>query len=241
MQHGLLFLLLAAGLAWLGFSHPVPLVRLLAIWTATAFLWVAIGHLGLGSRVFGKRADGSVSPICITILAPYLLAGMLSVVIYQVLLRESALNRLTDRLYFGRRLLGFESRLLEEHGVVAVLDLTGGFPEPMAVRSGRAYRSISLLDTTSPSLDLLDDAVQWIVDHSKDGPVYVHCAMGHGRAGLVAGAYLLATGEAADVEDCLRMMRNARPLVKLSNEQHRRLREYAEQRREQPWEPKPTA
>ncbi|MFP2931679.1 tyrosine-protein phosphatase, partial [Pyxidicoccus sp. 3LG] len=35
------------------------------------------------------------------------------------------------------------------------------------------------------------------------GPLYVHCAQGHGRTGMIAAALLVARGDAADAATAL--------------------------------------
>ena len=161
MKQGTLIFLPATMLACLAAVYPESLVRILAAWTSATFCWVAAGYFWLGPRIFGKRSDGSVSSVCLLLLAPYVVLGLTSTTIARYIWVEVPVSQLTNRLYFGRRLLGRENHLLEECGVVAVLDLTGAFPEPKAIRTGRSYRAITLLDTTSPSLDVLRDAIQW--------------------------------------------------------------------------------
>jgi protein-tyrosine phosphatase len=230
MKQGLLFLLPAIGLACAGIAQPSLPVRLLAFWAAGSFLCVAAGYFGLGGRVFGKRPDGTLSPIGLLAFAPYLVLALIVAAACRWTFREPACQQIAERLYFGRRLLGREGRLLDQRSVVAVLDLTAATPEPAAIRAGRAYRNLPLLDATAPSLEVLCEAVRWIVEQAEDGAVYVHCAAGHGRAGLIAGAYLLATGEAADADESIAKMRRVRPHVWLSGEQRRRLDEYADTR-----------
>ncbi len=227
MRQGLLFLLPALGLAYAGVTQSALPVRVLALWAAGSFLLVAAGYFGLGGRVFGKRADGTLSPIGLLVFAPYLLLALIVAAVCRWFFREPACQQIAERLYFGRRLLERDYRVLDQLGVVAVLDLTAATPEPKAIRAGRAYRNVPLLDATAPSLELLCEAVRWIAEQAEKGPVYVHCAAGHGRAGLLAGAYLIATGVAANAEESVQKMREVRPHVWLSGEQRRRLDDYA--------------
>lgn len=228
MKQGLLFLLPATGLACLAILGPAIPTRILAGWFSLAFFWVAAGYLGLGPQIFGKRANGTLAPIGLLALAPYLVLALIVAAICRWVLREPACQQISERLYFGRRILGRESQLLDQQGIVAVLDLTAATPEPRIVRAGRAYRSMAVLDGTAPTLEGLREAIRWIVEQSAGGAVYVHCAAGHGRAGLVAGAYLLETGEATDADEAVLRMRQVRPLIRLNAAQRRRLIEFAE-------------
>ena len=54
-----------------------------------------------------------------------------------------------------------------------------------------------------------------------DGPIYVHCAAGHGRSATLAAAVLVERGSAPDMLAAERMMKGARPTVRLSSEQRR--------------------
>jgi len=227
MKQGFLFLGLAGCFVVIGLILEPLFARVAVWWMAVTAAWVAVGYLGLGSRVFGKRAEGTVRPVCLAVMLPYISAGIVSAALFRGIMREPAIAQVDDRLYFGRRLMAWESWRLEQRGIVAVLDLTGAFPEPRAIRAGRAYRSICLLDTTAPPLDVLTDAVNWLLEQSEAGPVYVHCAIGHGRAGMMAAAYLLVTGKSTSVEDCVEVLRGVRPLLSISSLQRARLEELA--------------
>jgi protein-tyrosine phosphatase len=57
--------------------------------------------------------------------------------------------------------------------------------------------------------------VAWLTERAGEGPVYVHCALGHGRSATVVVAYLVATGRAATVQEGLASLRSKRPGVSL--------------------------
>jgi protein-tyrosine phosphatase len=228
MRQGLLFLFPALALTYAGVALPALPFRLLALWAAGSFFCVAAGYFALGGQIFGKRPDGTLSPIGLLAFAPYLVLALIVAAICRWIFREPPCQQIAEHLYLGRRLLKHENRVLDQRDVVAVLDLTAATPEPKSIRDGRAYRNLPLLDATAPSLEVLSETVHWIVEQTEKGPVYVHCAAGHGRAGLLAGAYLLATGEATDADDAIRRMRKIRPLVWLNGTQRRRLDEFAE-------------
>ena len=227
MRQGLLFLFPALALACAGMTLPTLPLRLLAFWAAGSFFCVAAGYFALGGQIFGKRPNGTLSPIGLLAFAPYLVLALIVASACRWIFREPPCQQIAEHLYLGRRLLKHEARVLDQLGVVAVLDLTAATPEPKTIRNGRAYRNLPLLDATAPSLDALSAAVQWIIEQTEKGPVYVHCAAGHGRAGLLAAAYLLATGGATDADGAIRRLREIRPLVWLNRVQRRRLDEFA--------------
>ena len=55
------------------------------------------------------------------------------------------------------------------------------------------------------------------------GPVYVHCALGHGRSALVTAAVLLRRGIVGDVRAAELHLRERRPGVRLKGVQRRLL------------------
>jgi len=50
-------------------------------------------------------------------------------------------------------------------------------------------------------------------------PVLIHCALGHGRTGMVTAAVLVASGEAQTAADAIAMIQTVRPGVKLNKAQ----------------------
>ncbi len=52
-----------------------------------------------------------------------------------------------------------------------------------------------------------------------DGPLFIHCAQGHGRTGLIAALLLIARGTAADPDGALKLIQASRPSVSLNRVQ----------------------
>ncbi|MBI4870420.1 MAG: dual specificity protein phosphatase family protein [Candidatus Riflebacteria bacterium] len=94
------------------------------------------------------------------------------------------------------------------------------------MRSAAAYRCIPLLDGTAPGPEALLAGARWIQARLELGPVYVHCAMGHGRSALFVAAYLLLAGRAGTVEAALAELGRLRPGVHLHPDQSSCLREF---------------
>jgi protein-tyrosine phosphatase len=100
-----------------------------------------------------------------------------------------------------------------------VVDLTAEFAEPEHLRTAADYRCLPVLDGSVPNLERFDALVQELADFQ--GPIFVHCAAGHGRSGMVAAAVLVRRGEAADVHEAIDRMRKARPRIRLGRRQRR--------------------
>lgn len=109
---------------------------------------------------------------------------------------------------------------------MSVLDLAGEFPEERSQRELPGYRSLPVLDATAPTEDELRSAVAWIAEAIGAGPVYVHCALGHGRSACVVIAYLLSVGAVDTVAEGVRLLRSLRPGIRLHPPQLRLLREF---------------
>jgi protein-tyrosine phosphatase len=117
--------------------------------------------------------------------------------------------------WVGRRPLPWEL----PGAVTLVVDLTGEFRELAGVRTGRTYICLPTLDAMAPRPADLRRAVETVA--KWDGPVYIHCALGHGRTGTFAAAVLVARGVAADVPAALTMLRAVRPGIRLNPTQVR--------------------
>ena len=104
-----------------------------------------------------------------------------------------------------------------------MIDLTAEFLEPATVRIGRAYLAVPMLDGAVPLEAEFHRAVRAAVE--SPGVVYLHCAQGHGRTGLVAAAVMVARGHSSSAEEALGALRAAQPRLDLNDRQLRFLRQ----------------
>jgi protein-tyrosine phosphatase len=114
----------------------------------------------------------------------------------------------------GRRLTNREAAaLIREEGVTAVLDLTAEFSEVPALRA-LEYFNVPVLDLTTPTDRQLDAAVAFLRAQAGQGrTVFIHCALGLGRAACVATAYLLSEKLAPSAEAAAECVRSVRPRI----------------------------
>lgn len=217
MTHVVAFLLLAAGSLLLALTTRGA--AWLALWPALSFTLVAVAYLGLGPRVFGKRPDGTLSPLSTLLLLPYLALLRALWRALRLLRTEAAWHELVPGVLVGRRLLEHEA----PHGLACVVDLTCELEEPPAMSAAPAYLNVPTLDGTPPD----GDALVSLVEHlgRVSGTAYVHCAEGHGRAGTVAVALLLARGLADDVDEAIALAKRLRPGIRLRPAQRARVLE----------------
>jgi hypothetical protein len=207
-------------LAWEAAGYPAAFF----FYGAISFVGMAAAYAGFGRHIVGKRADGRLTLLTWLLLAPYLLLNALAFWLYRRGSKKPAHVQVAANLYFGRRLIPHEAVAMEW---VGVLDLAAEFSEVAPLRRVARYRSLPILDATAPSAEQLQDAVAWLREVMALGPVYVHCALGHGRSTTVVLAYLLATGLTGSVKEGLRHLRSLRPGIRLHPPQARLLQQYA--------------
>lgn len=193
------------------------------LWPAAALGIAAAAYFGLGPGIY-RKAGGRLPLSTRFALAPVLIGQHLSLAHYRRQCR--AWNQLTPGVWIGRVLTETEAMSAFESGVTAVLDLTTEFSEPAPFRATN-YRNLPILDLTTPTQDQLADAVAFIVEEAARGVVYVHCKAGYSRTAAVAGAYLLASGEAATVEEAIARLRAVRPTIVVRSEAEEALRSFA--------------
>lgn len=214
MRYGI-FLLSAAGLlatlVWTG-----PLWRLLLLWPIGVLLWVAAGYFGLGGRILFKRPDGRIPWPVVVLLGPYLWTTWLLWHAVRLLGREDPYNRITDRIWLGRRLLAHE--LKAEVAVDLIVDLTAEFSAPRGLLVGRGYRCLPTLDGAAPAREPLGILCDEIL--SRSGGVFVHCAAGHARSAALVALMLIRGGQARDAADAMRLIAARRPWVRLNRAQY---------------------
>jgi protein-tyrosine phosphatase len=182
----------------------------LLVWPAITLGLVASGYFGLGARVYGKR-NGYLPWRWRWLVAPDQWGQEISRRYYRRK-RSAAWNAITPRVWMGAWPDDTTSRELLAAGVSAVLDLTAEFPAaPLARSPNVACMYLSLLDLTVPPVEELKRAAAFISEHSAHGIVFIHCKAGYFRSAAVAGAWLLLSGRAGNVDAAIRQLEAARP------------------------------
>ena len=217
MRFGILFSCAATLLLLLAVVHGEW--HSLAIWPAGSLAIVSLGYFWIGPQVYGKTKDGRLSSFNTVLLLPYLLYVWCIWHLIRCFKSENAFDQLTDSIIIGRRLLSHEL----PDGVDHVVDLTCEFPEPAQLVE-RDYHSLQILDGHIPTAEQLHDWANQISNLS--GTIYIHCAEGHGRTGLVAASVLIQTGLVSTPQEAIELLQSKRPLVKLSLPQRAALEDF---------------
>ncbi|HKW05254.1 MAG TPA: dual specificity protein phosphatase family protein [Nitrososphaerales archaeon] len=99
---------------------------------------------------------------------------------------------------------------IRQRGIKAILSLTENPIDPTWVE-GLDYKSISMVDHSTPSLEQLHAAVDYLISQTKmNRPVLVHCLAGKGRTGCVLASYLMVK-DGCSAQDSIARLRAMRP------------------------------
>ncbi len=199
--------LLAAGLAVLGFAvHPIWL------WPAIVCAATWVVYLVGAPAVFGKRLDGTMSPLAYVVWAPLYAYQWMILILGRRFVDEPIATEVSPGVWVGRRP---NARDLPP-GIAIVVDLCAEFPAARGVRDGRGYLAIPTLDTRAPKPAQIVAAVDAV--EAAGGPAFIHCAHGHGRSATVAAAVLVRRG-LATLDDVEAKLKSKRPRIGLNAHQ----------------------
>jgi protein-tyrosine phosphatase len=192
-------------------------IRALFAWAAVAFAVVAAAYASNKPRLLMKRQDGSQPIRAWLVLWPYLLLTHFSFWLYRVThARTVPYAEVVPGLWFSRRLTPSEARDAGVHWA-GVLDLAAEFSR--ASVTTETYHSLPMLDGGVPTEAQMNEATEWVGNQLKQGPVLIHCALGHGRTGCVVLAWMLSQGHVRDVDSGVQRLRALRSGFGLSASQ----------------------
>ena len=227
---GIVFIILAFALVWLGLESPHLFPKILALCSGLASGALGMAYVLSRAGFLGKKPEGGIQFISYLLFWPYHLVSYVSLFIAR-LMRVAPFQEIVPGLFLGGRLLSWEEKRSEPLANASVLDLTSEFCEVRFLRKSRSYLCLPLLDGTAPKQEELETGVRFITEQLQKGPVYVHCAMGHGRGATFAIAYLVASGKMPDLQQALQFVQSKRPGVKIRPGQLNALRNFAYARR----------
>jgi protein-tyrosine phosphatase len=181
----------------------------LFLWPAVALGTVAVAYFGAGPIVFHK-AQGKLPWSTRFVLAPCLLGQYASLLYYRRQCRSW--DKVTPQIWIGGKLGRRSAKNALRSGVASVLDLSSEFSEARPFLKIN-YQNIPVLDLTAPSQAQLVEMSKYIGNHSRNGPIYVHCKIGYSRSAAAVAAYLIMSGEVVTAEEAFAMIRHVRPSV----------------------------
>jgi protein-tyrosine phosphatase len=199
---------------------------LVLLYPSLSFLLLSLAYAGIGPDLLGKQRDGRRAWWAIAWSLPY---SLLAECVWRLVIlrgREPAIGHVTDNLYCGRRLTRREQAVFARHPIQGCLDLTAEFSEASYLRSLPHYRSAPILDGTAPTVEHLQELVDWLTTTTTSSPIYVHCALGHGRTSTVVVAFLIRNGFEQDIDSALSRLRALRSGVDINATQRELLNAY---------------
>lgn len=213
MKYAIVFSSLGLVCAFYALSVQPLWLRLLMVSLALCWLGVGIAYAGVGGRIFGKRRDGRLAWWSV-LFWPFHGLNFLFLSSFRRGKKENRFDLIDDKIVLGCQLSREHEAELAAHSVCAVLDLTCEFAEASFLRH-LDYRSIPILDTHTPPLEALQEGADFLVQSAAQGPVYVHCALGHGRSALFVAAYLIRSRKAKTADEAIEFIRARRPNIGL--------------------------
>lgn len=226
MKYAVVFILFGLTYAIYAVTSQIIVVKFFATSFAIAFSGVGLAFAFIGQRAFLKRTNGQLSFLSYVLYWPYHALNWLSLSAFRCGGKENAYDKIDENVYLGCRLSQKDKNDINKLGIKSVLDLTCEFSEISALRQ-LSYRCIPVLDSRAPTMEQLKVGAEWIREEATKGPVYVHCALGHGRSATFVAAYLLLSGKARTAQEAIEKIRAFHPRIGLHSEQIARLEEIA--------------
>jgi isopentenyl-diphosphate Delta-isomerase len=218
MKYGAIFILFATIVLGGCLIVENLIAQMFLVYVSFSFLACGIAYVLKEPRFWQKQENGTIRATSFLLFAPMHGLNWFSLLLAVRLEREKAVHEIVPNLWLGRRLISSEADIFPKKSEVAVLDLTGEFPENKFLRNNN-YLCLSVLDHTAPSRNQLTQAIAFINNHILKRSVFVHCALGHGRSATVVAAWLLEQNKSQKVEAVLNQIRAIRPGVLLDADQ----------------------
>lgn len=177
-------------------------------WPALSLLLVAWNYAWAGSAGFQKQAGGH-SLAARWLFAPYQFAAWLNSRWWTR--RHPAPVHIAGAVWLGRMP---DATAYADGGFGALVDLSAELPAP---RLATPHHVHPCLDLVPAAPEVLGAAAREIARRVADGPVLVACALGYSRSAAAVAAWLKLSGQAADTEAAIRLIREQRPQVVLDD------------------------
>ncbi len=114
-----------------------------------------------------------------------------------------------------------------DYGISAIVNMRNRHSDIEKGIAGERHLHLATIDNTPPTVADLKRGAEFIAQEiERGGKVYIHCAVGCGRAPTMAAAYLIATGLSPD--QALTRIKKVRPFVHLTPKQRAVLDDFEE-------------
>ncbi len=144
-----------------------------------------------------------------------------------------ALSAVTPQLLLGGQHFERGYQRMREFGISAIVNMRKEHCDQEKGIAGERHLHLATVDNTPPTLvDLRRGSAFIRAEIERGGKVYIHCAVGCGRAPTMTAAYLVTTG--LSPEAALQRIKRVRPFIHLTRSQKHVLHEFAAQWGERP-------
>ena len=184
------------------------------VWSGIAWIAVGIAYYARWPWLFGKRPDGSMALLPRILLFPYLAANWGMWHIRRLRSTEHPSDEVFDGVWVGRR-----CSMPKLPPNALVVDMTAEFVVPRGILTGHRYVCVPTLDATAPDHAAFDALVRDLA--TDDGPLYIHCAIGHGQLRDHRGRRDAPARPRAGPRRRKKLMKRARPKVHLNPPQNK--------------------
>ncbi len=138
------------------------------------------------------------------------------------------LSQLSPQLFLGGQHYykqGYAA--MRRRGITAIVNMRRQHSDVAKGIAGERHLQLATTDNTPPSVQDLTRGAIFIRDEiERGGKVYIHCAVGCGRAPTMAAAYLISAGHTP--ASALERIRQTRPFINPTAKQRRVLDDFAE-------------
>ncbi len=136
------------------------------------------------------------------------------------------LSKVEENVYLGGQHGENGWRAMQARGINAVVNMREWHKDDAEKGiCGAEYLHLATIDNTPPTVETLERGAKFITEQVAMGhKVYIHCAVGVGRAPTQTAAYLIYNGMSA--EDALKKIKRVRPFVHLTPSQKECLQDF---------------
>ncbi len=186
------------------------------LWPAWSALLLSLLYFFNQPRGLGKRSRGTLTVFSWLLFGPYIVFGRVVMRVQAAISAEPACQEVAPGMWIARRIGANEIPRELPHSMRRVVDLTAEFPEPRDMRTQPDWRWIPILDAGIPNASArarLKALAEELA--GAPGPVFIHCAQGHGRSAMVAAWLMLRLKRADSVAAALAQIQSVRPGAKV--------------------------
>lgn len=206
----------AISLALMIFYRDNPWIFLL-LWPFFTMVVVFFAYLTNDPSIFGKDINtGKINRGYFVLFLPFFLVSWGCWYLVSKRSDEPVYSNVDDNVYLGR--YDPNGASIPHSKEVLILDFTCEFSEPKILVEKATYKCFPVLDGFYPSNPAdYEDAL--IAVYNWPGPIYLHCAQGHGRSGAFAAVLLAMRTGSSSLEEALHRLKGIRPGVGLEAKQ----------------------